>query len=202
MRQIRLAGSKTADAAADYILGVKLVRGAYVQSENARARAEHRDSPVWSNKAQTDACFDDCSRLVLEDIINALQAGSQPQSSVILATHNPLSVRKALEQLRQSGLAGDEDDHLRIDDRIRSRVVFAQLMGAFTGLRKAEADVSWAPAMADSLTGTLLQLLPKTTGNRFQYPMNSLYVPYGKIDRVLPYLVRRCVRKPQMWFIS
>ena len=45
--------------------------------------------------------------------------------------------------------------------------------------------------MADSLTSAMLQLLPKSGKEGFEYPMNSLYIPYGKIDRVLPYLVRR-----------
>lgn len=52
-----------------------------------------------------------------------------PVPHIILATHNHTSVKKALNQLREAGLAGNKDDHLDIDSSIRGRLIFAQLMG-------------------------------------------------------------------------
>ena len=174
-----------------YILGVKLVRGAYVEAENARAKADRTESPVWGSKAETDKCFDECAQLLIDELVKGMR-NEKPVPHIILATHNPNSVKNALNQLREAGLAGNKDDHLDIDSSIRGRLIFAQLMGrsGFKQISSFHTDGKYA-AMADSLTSTLLQLLPKTGKGSFEYPMNSLYVPYGKIDRVLPYLVRR-----------
>lgn len=80
-----LAASLERARAGGYMLGVKLVRGAYVGVENAtwasKAVApppqglsqEERDSPnraspVWASKALTDACFDGCALRLVEEV--------------------------------------------------------------------------------------------------------------------------------------
>ena len=44
--------------------------------------------------------------------------------------------------------------------------------------------------MADTLSSTMIELFP-SDASQTSFPLNSLYIPYGKIERVLPYLVRR-----------
>jgi proline dehydrogenase len=111
-----------------YILGVKLVRGAYVTSENARAKRTGTLSKVWSTKAESDSCFDACASLLLDEIIESVEQ-DRPGPSAIFATHNAKSVQKNIQQLNRAGLIEEKHLAYSVDDRLRGRVVFAQLMG-------------------------------------------------------------------------
>jgi hypothetical protein len=53
-----------------------------------------------------------------------------PSIGFMFASHNIASTRKVLEQLRQAGLVKTKDSHLVVDDPLRTRIVFAQLLGA------------------------------------------------------------------------
>lgn len=90
-------------------LGVKLVRGAYLHSDPARR--------LQDSKADTDACYDSTAASVLKREWNSTLQGSgaYPQASVMLATHNATSVRKAYA-IHGAGHA-------------RSEILFAQLQG-------------------------------------------------------------------------
>ncbi|KAK0563533.1 proline dehydrogenase [Tilletia horrida] len=76
-----------------YALGVKLVRGAYVEIENkcwrdtvvdppptARARTASElandawGSPVWPTKQHSDECYDACARLLVDEVANDWEA--------------------------------------------------------------------------------------------------------------------------------
>jgi proline dehydrogenase len=112
---------------------------------------------------------------------------------VIFATHNAGSVKRSIEQLRDRNLVRNEGDHLVVDDNIRGRVAYAQLLGELTFLCCVNAVMltSHITAMADSLTAAMSTLFPPSQAGKDAIPINSLYVPYGKIGEVLPYLVRR-----------
>ncbi len=92
-----------------FTLGVKLVRGAYL----------HSDPPerLHDSKADTDACYDDSAASVLTREWNSTLSGSgeYPDVSIMFATHNATSVRKAYA-ISASG-------------RARSELLFAQLQG-------------------------------------------------------------------------
>lgn len=73
----------------------KLVRGAYMESENERAQEEGRPSPVFSKKKQTDDNYD-------EGVRRLVQAGNR----VIVATHNDKSAKLAAE-LKEENIDAD-----------------------------------------------------------------------------------------------
>ena len=124
----RIEAQALAPRAPGYVLGVKLVRGAYVTSENARAMRTGSPSKVWSTKAESDSCFDACASLLLDEVIKSVKQ-NRPGPSVIFATHNAKSVQKNIQQLNRAGLIGERDSAYSVDNRLRGRVVFAQLMG-------------------------------------------------------------------------
>lgn len=95
--------------AGGHVLGVKLVRGAYVEAERERAAALGHASPICASKEETDRQYDDAVRLCLSEIDHV---------EVCLATHNVRSVRLAVDEMRRRGLAPNDP-----------RVSFAQLYG-------------------------------------------------------------------------
>lgn len=113
----------------DYPLGVKLVRGAYVDAENAHAAQTGSKSKAWSTKAETDQCYDACVRYLLQQIhssINTLAVGP----SVIFATHNIPSIQKSLKLMEDMGLCheGSSDDKLVLEAQLDGKVMYAQLL--------------------------------------------------------------------------
>lgn len=92
-----------------YHYGVKLVRGAYMEKERARAQEKGYPSPIQPDKASCDKDYDAALRLVIDHIDRmALCAG----------THNEQSSLFLTELLKEKGI--DPQD---------KRVYFAQLLG-------------------------------------------------------------------------
>jgi len=92
-----------------YIYAVKLVRGAYMEKEGARAAEFGYPSPVQPSKDATDADYD----LAVHYCLNHL-----PTMAVCVATHNEESCNKAVVIMNKIGAEpGDE------------RVIFSQLFG-------------------------------------------------------------------------
>lgn len=121
--------------AGNYSFGAKLVRGAYVESERSRwaAAGSHGLCTIWHNKAETDACYDECAILlekrVAKELSTACEGRGKAGTGAFYASHNGTSARKVLEELRKDGLAIESPEGLIIDDRIRGRISFGQLMG-------------------------------------------------------------------------
>lgn len=109
-------------------MGLKIVRGAYVPAENARAAKKGIESKVWPNKKATDACFDACSGAILEELAKSLR-DKDFGPSVIYATHNATSIKQSLTQMREQDLVSNKGTGLDVDPRIRGRVSYAQLLG-------------------------------------------------------------------------
>ena len=122
----------------NYSFGAKLVRGAYVESERKR----HSVSPiansepciVWNSKDETDHCYDSCASIlesrIDQDLKEDGQAKGKASVGVCLASHNGTSMRKFLGKLREDGLVQEgQEGRLQVDDRVRGRVAFGQLMG-------------------------------------------------------------------------
>lgn len=90
-------------------VGVKIVRGAYMEKENDRAKEHGYPTPICANKAETDANFNDTLCYIFDHIEDI---------SVFLGTHNESSCLLALEIMKNKSIA--------IDDK---RVWFGQLYG-------------------------------------------------------------------------
>jgi proline dehydrogenase len=127
-----------------YVLGVKLVRGAYMEKERARAREMGYRDPIQPDKAATDRDFDAAVRLCIENIDHV---------AVCAGTHNEDSSLRLAELMQEKGLAHNDP-----------RIWFAQLLG-----------------MSDHISFNLAH-----------HGYNAAkYLPFGPVQSVMPYLIRR-----------
>lgn len=111
-RHDRLAFLKASHQAAQecgYVLGVKLVRGAYMEKERERAEAQGYPSPIHADKAAVDSDFDDALVYCLDHI---------EQIAFCAATHNEESCRLLVDTASARGV-----------DLKHPHIHFAQLYG-------------------------------------------------------------------------
>ena len=128
----------------NYFYGVKLVRGAYMEKERARAAEKGYPSPIQPTKEASDSDFNKALELIIDNIdVISLCAG----------THNEDSSNFLAQLIDQKGLEKDD-----------ARIYFAQLLG-----------------MSDHISYNL-------AFNKYKV---AKYVPYGPIEEVMPYLLRR-----------
>jgi proline dehydrogenase len=127
-----------------YKLGIKLVRGAYMEKERERAIEKKYPSPIQKDKAATDADFN-AALVWMTHHLDTISfcAGSHNEDSNLLLT----------QLMTEKGIAADD-----------KRVYFAQLLG-----------------MSDHISYNLAH----------SHYNVAKYVPYGPINEVLPYLLRR-----------
>lgn len=78
-----------------FLLGVKLVRGAYMEKERARAKAMGYMSPIQPDKDAADKDYDEAVRYCIQHI---------NEIAVIIASHNEASNLLAAELLDQQGI--------------------------------------------------------------------------------------------------
>nr|XP_033962738.1 hydroxyproline dehydrogenase isoform X3 [Pseudochaenichthys georgianus] len=85
-----------------FCLGVKLVRGAYMDKERKLAEKQGRPDPVHKCWEDTNDSYNSSLDVMLEDI------SKNPESSrIIVATHNEESVRRAAKRMEELGIAND-----------------------------------------------------------------------------------------------
>lgn len=92
-----------------FVLGVKLVRGAYMEKERARALEKGYDSPIQPDKAASDRDFNAAVQYCLENLGDI---------AVVVASHNENSNQLAAATMDRLGIT-----------RNHSRVHFSQLYG-------------------------------------------------------------------------
>lgn len=131
-----------------FTMAVKLVRGAYIADEEARARAQGRPSPIAPSKAHTDKQYDQGVSLLLDSISRADAAGGAGGAAVIVATHNRNSVNSAIDAMQDLGIARDHPS-----------VHFAQIMGLCDNLGHALGDAGYN-ANKLVLFGTFEEVFP------------------------------------------
>ncbi|MDY8135691.1 proline dehydrogenase family protein [Aquimarina sp. 2201CG5-10] len=90
-------------------IGVKIVRGAYMEKENDRAKEKGYPTPICRDKEHTDQNFNDTMKYILEHIDDI---------SVFIGTHNENSSYMAMDLMEQLHIAKND-----------SRVWFGQLYG-------------------------------------------------------------------------
>ncbi|MBE9465311.1 proline dehydrogenase family protein [Dyadobacter subterraneus] len=127
-----------------YVLGGKLVRGAYMEKERMRAREQEYFNPIHTSKEATDKDYNAAIDFCLENVEHI---------SICLGTHNEYSSQYCTCKMKKLGIKNDDQ-----------RIYFAQLLG-----------------MSDNISYNLAKV---------GYNV-AKYVPYGPIDAVLPYLIRR-----------
>lgn len=143
-----------------FTLGVKLVRGAYINSD-----PRHR---FHDTKEETDACYDGIAASVLTRQWNATVdgKGEYPSASLVLATHNGESVRRA-RAICDAGAA-------------KSPIAFAQLQGmadeiscelveAGTQRQRSAGSVSASATATASALPAYKYLVWGTTGDCMKY---------------------------------
>lgn len=93
----------------NYKIGIKLVRGAYMERENLRAHEMNYKSPIQINKERTDKDFDKAVKICLEniDII-----------TLCVGTHNEASTMYLIELMKKLNITNDHPN-----------VYFSQLYG-------------------------------------------------------------------------
>lgn len=96
-------------AAEGFQLGLKLVRGAYMEKERDWAMAHGISSPIHASKAGTDQAFDGAVSLCLEHL---------ERVAFCCGSHNEASNDKLMNSMADRGIARDD-----------RRVWFAQLLG-------------------------------------------------------------------------
>jgi proline dehydrogenase len=131
-------------AEGNFILGAKLVRGAYMEKERARAEKLGYPSPIQVDKSATDADFDKAVTYCVDHI---------DQIALIVASHNEASILNCAQLMLTKGL---ENKHPHIH--------FSQLYG-----------------MSDHITFNMASEGYKV----------SKYLPFGPLQDVVPYLMRR-----------
>ncbi len=82
----------------NFILGAKLVRGAYMEKERKRALEMEYPSPIQASKESTDKDFNDGIKFCIEHI---------DRIALIVASHNEYSNLYATQLLQQKGLSLD-----------------------------------------------------------------------------------------------
>ena len=127
-----------------YFLGLKLVRGAYMEKERDRAAIRGYADPIHGSKEATDASFNKALEFCLDN---------RDRVSVVCGSHNEYSNQYLTMLMRKHSMKPNDD-----------RVWFAQLLG-----------------MSDNISFNLAKA-------NFNV---AKYVPYGPVESVMPYLLRR-----------
>lgn len=128
----------------NYKIGVKLVRGAYMEKENERAKKIGYPTPIHPSKVATDNDFNLGITTCLDNIDIV---------SLCCGTHNEESTLFLLQEMEKRKISSDD-----------KRVYFSQLYG-----------------MSDNITYNLADAGYNVTK----------YLPYGPVNSVVPYLIRR-----------
>ena len=128
----------------NFLIGLKLVRGAYHEQEIERAKEKGYPCPVHTKKEKTDTDYNEALTLCIENIDIV---------SVCAGTHNEESSALLINLLNKHNIPKDD-----------KRVYFSQLLG-----------------MSDHISY-----------NAAKQGFNVVkYVPYGPVNEVIPYLIRR-----------
>lgn len=147
----------------NFCFAAKLVRGAYMDQERARALKLGYEDPINESFEATGKMYEKTLAYMMSEIQRELQldgilpdAGpSKRRVSIMVASHNEDGIRFTLEQMKNRGI----EPHHKV-------VCFGQLYG-----------------MCDHVSFTLGQ-------SGFSV---YKYMPYGEVEEVLPYLGRRAI---------
>ncbi|OOV26430.1 proline dehydrogenase [Flavobacterium sp. LM5] len=92
-----------------FFIGMKLVRGAYMEKENLRAQEMNYPTPICASKEATDANYDAAVTYMMEHL---------EFMSIFAGTHNELSTYKLMDLMEKNGVKNNDP-----------RIYFGQLYG-------------------------------------------------------------------------
>ena len=92
-----------------FFIGMKIVRGAYMEKENARAEEKGYCSPICVSKEATDVNYDAAIQYMIDNL---------DTMRIYAGTHNELSSYKLIDLIKEKGLSTNDD-----------RIWFGQLYG-------------------------------------------------------------------------
>ncbi|KAK6928006.1 Proline dehydrogenase domain [Dillenia turbinata] len=127
-------------------LAYKLVRGAYMTSENKVATSLGFESPIHNSLQDTHRSYNDCASFMLDEIANG-------SGALLLATHNIDSAKLVASKSKDMGI-GSKNENLQ----------FSQLYAMAEGLSFSLRDAGF---------------------------LVSKYMPFGPLEKIIPYLLRR-----------
>jgi proline dehydrogenase len=130
----------------NFILGAKLVRGAYMEKERARAEELNYESPIQPNKESCDKDYNEALSFCIHN---------HQHITTFIGTHNEASCMLGADLMTQNNLKKNSP-----------KVYFSQLYG-----------------MSDNISFNLAH-----EGYNV-----SKYLPYGPVEEVAPYLMRRAM---------
>ncbi|MFV8356115.1 proline dehydrogenase family protein [Flavobacterium sp. XS1P32] len=103
-----------------FFIGMKLVRGAYMEKENVRAEEKGYPSPICASKEATDENYDAAVHYMIEHL---------DMMSIFAGTHNELSTYTLMELMQNKGIKTSDD-----------RIWFGQLYGMSDNISYNLAD--------------------------------------------------------------
>jgi len=106
-----------------YLCGIKLVRGAYLEYESAKAKRENRQNPILASKRDTDDAYDAAVQYIMNEMTE-----SYGSVGVSICSHNRHSLELATKTMQRLGINRDD-----------KKVIFAQLNGMVDNLTFALA---------------------------------------------------------------
>ncbi|OCT50110.1 carbapenem antibiotics biosynthesis protein carD [Cladophialophora carrionii] len=150
-----------------FVLGVKLVRGAYMGSDPREL--------FWGTIDETHKCYNNIARAIMQKryqgILQPVEGASVefPRVSLVLATHNAESVRLARELRDEQARNGEE----------RIELAYGQLMG-----------------MADNVSCEVVQTArtrreSHSSNPDVEVPKAYKYLVWGRMGECMKYLLRR-----------
>lgn len=166
---------------------MKLVRGAYHDQELSRhtkarelsGQPQDNLPPVWSNKSETDACYNEVSkgvrwfsrasnrgisqcatRLIHTVGVDIRSSHESPGIGVLFGTHNWQSCEIVMDCLVKEELATVDGKQIVVSDAVANRVSFGQLLGMTARNRSMRLFAHLQPAgMSNALTDHIAQAI-------------------------------------------
>ncbi|KAI0791690.1 FAD-linked oxidoreductase-like protein [Abortiporus biennis] len=228
-----IAQSLACARAENYSLGIKLVRGAYHPHEMESHEARHSGKslsispdelpPVWGTKPETDTCYNECLRSVIDDV--ALDIEQSKAAATSRSSSSTLSKPLSISSLKSyfTGAKSEKSTDVLVE-KVKVLESSPPTIGVLFGSHNWDSmrlvlqtlqDKDLATVVGKDENGegilkigdevterlTLAQLYGMSDAltnyivdrTRTSSPMVLKYLPYGALANVMPYLSRRAI---------
>ena len=130
-------------------LTIRLIKGAYWDTELVHAQQHNWPVPVWLHKAETDAAFEDAARRILE---------TAPLVRLACGSHNIRSIASVRETARELDVP---------EGRVEYQVLYGMAEPVANALRKADFPVRLYYPVGEMIPGMayLVRRLLENTSN-------------------------------------